>query len=73
MATHQTIAPLSDRETEILTLVAQELSNQDIAQACHLTVGTVKVHLHRIYQKLGVENRIQAVRVAHANRLLPLV
>ncbi|HRF93918.1 MAG TPA: helix-turn-helix transcriptional regulator, partial [Aggregatilineales bacterium] len=66
------VTPLSDRETEILLLVAQDYSNQAIAEACHLTVGTVKVHLHRIYQKLGVENRSQAVRLAQSQRLLPL-
>ncbi|MCL4252812.1 MAG: hypothetical protein KJ043_03420 [Anaerolineae bacterium] len=66
------VPSLSTREIEILTLVAQDYSNQAIADTYHLTVGTVKVHLHRIYQKLDVTNRIQAVRVAQAHRLLPL-
>nr|MCU0482554.1 helix-turn-helix transcriptional regulator [Anaerolineae bacterium] len=63
---------LSQREIEILLLVAQDAPNTLIAQQCGVTVGTVKVHLHRIYQKLGVTNRIQAVRVAQAHRLLPI-
>lgn len=66
------IPQLTTREIEILTLVAQDYSNQAIADTYHLTVGTVKVHLHRIYQKLDVTNRVQAVRVAQAHRLLPL-
>jgi ATP/maltotriose-dependent transcriptional regulator MalT len=63
---------LSQREIEILLLVAQDAPNTRIAQHCGVTVGTVKVHLHRIYQKLGVTNRVQAVRVAQAHRLLPI-
>ena len=72
MPTQKVIPSLSIREIEILTLVAQDYSNQDIAEKCALTVGTVKVHLHRIYQKLGVTSRVQAVKIAQTHRLLPL-
>ncbi len=72
MPTSDIIPSLSTREIEILALVAQDYSNQDIAEKCALTVGTVKVHLHRIYQKLGVTGRVQAVKVAQTYRLLPL-
>jgi DNA-binding CsgD family transcriptional regulator/tetratricopeptide (TPR) repeat protein len=68
----QMLPALSDREIEILLLVAQDASNGVIAEKCGVAIGTVKVHLHRIYQKLGVTNRIQAVRVAQAHRLLPI-
>ncbi len=58
---------LSARELEVLRLVADGLTNAEIAQKLFLTVGTVKVHTSNIYSKLGVSSRTQAV--AEANRL----
>ena len=55
---------LTRRETEVLTLVAQGLSNQAIGQRLHLTEGTVKSHLARTYTKLGVDSRTAAVATA---------
>lgn len=52
---------LTRRETEVLVLVAEGLSNQAVAQRLHLTEGTVKSHLARIYTKLGVDSRTSAV------------
>ncbi|GAA3973033.1 response regulator transcription factor [Actinomadura viridis] len=55
---------LTRRETEVLSLVAAGLSNQAIGQRLHLTEGTVKSHLARIYAKLGVDSRTAAVATA---------
>nr|WP_203759344.1 response regulator transcription factor [Actinoplanes octamycinicus] len=55
---------LTRRETEVLTLVAAGLSNQGVGARLHLTEGTVKSHLARIYLKLGVDSRTAAVAAA---------
>ncbi|WP_329157246.1 response regulator transcription factor [Streptomyces sp. NBC_01717] len=55
---------LTRRETEVLALVAAGLSNQAIGNRLHLTEGTVKSHLARIYVKLGVDSRTAAVATA---------
>ncbi|MCB0086157.1 MAG: helix-turn-helix transcriptional regulator, partial [Caldilineaceae bacterium] len=55
---------------EILPLVAAGLSNAAIAAQLVITVGTVKTHLKRIYGKLGVKSRTQAVAQARALELL---
>ncbi|MFD9215795.1 response regulator [Streptomyces sp. NPDC059544] len=55
---------LTRRETEVLVLVAEGLSNQAIGDRLHLTEGTVKSHLARIYTKLGVDSRTAAVATA---------
>ena len=55
---------LTRRETEVLGLVADGLSNQAIAARLHLTEGTVKSHLARAYAKLGVDSRTAAVATA---------
>jgi LuxR family maltose regulon positive regulatory protein len=54
------IEPLSDRELEVLGLVAQGLSNREIAERLFITVGTVKTHVHNIHGKLGVQRRTEA-------------
>ncbi|TDP28404.1 response regulator [Nocardia ignorata] len=55
---------LTRRETEVLTLVADGLSNHAIGDRLHLTEGTVKSHLARIYTKLDVDSRTAAVATA---------
>jgi DNA-binding CsgD family transcriptional regulator len=52
--------PLTERELEIIGLVAAGMSNREIAEHLVLSVGTVKVHTRHIYQKLGVSSRTQA-------------
>jgi LuxR family maltose regulon positive regulatory protein len=61
---------LSDRELEVLQLVAAGFKNQQIAEELFVVVGTVKAHLNSIYRKLGVQSRIQAVSRAKALGLL---
>lgn len=56
--------PLSERELEVLGLVAQGLSNQAIADKLFLSAGTVKRHMSNIYQKLDVHSRTQAIERA---------
>jgi LuxR family maltose regulon positive regulatory protein len=60
------IEPLSEREVEVLALVAQGLTNREIARALSLSISTVKVHTHNIYGKLDVHSRTQAVAKARA-------
>jgi predicted ATPase/DNA-binding CsgD family transcriptional regulator len=64
------IEPLTEREQEILHLLAQGLTNQEIADRLTIAVGTVKTHNHNIYGKLGVGNRLQAVTRAQELSLL---
>jgi LuxR family maltose regulon positive regulatory protein len=64
------IEPLSDRELEVLALVAEGLSNRDVGRRLHIAESTVKSHLNHVYGKLAVDNRIQAVAKAHALNLL---
>ena len=55
------IEPLSEREVEVLQLIANGLTNQEIAVQLFLALNTVKAHTRNIYSKLGVNSRIQAV------------
>jgi ATP/maltotriose-dependent transcriptional regulator MalT len=61
---------LSQREYEVLRLVAAGLSNREIAQRIVVAGGTVKRHVHNIYRKLGVRCRTQAVAQARQLGLL---
>jgi LuxR family transcriptional regulator, maltose regulon positive regulatory protein len=62
--------PLSQRELEVLRLVAQGLSNQDISERLFLALDTVKGHNRRIFEKLQVQRRTEAVARAHDLGLL---
>lgn len=61
---------LTDREREVVLLAAKGLSNEEIGQQLSLALGTVKWHLHNIYEKLKVRNRTQAIRRARELGLL---
>jgi len=50
-------APLTRREHQIVQVLAEGITNKEIGRRLGLTEGTVKVHLHRIYRKLGIANR----------------
>jgi len=60
----QSIEGLTDREREILALVAEGLTNRTIAQRLGISTRTVEYHLGQIFQRLGVNNRAAAVREA---------
>ena len=55
------IEPLTDRELEVLQLIAGGLTNQEVASRLFLSLNTVKVHARNIFGKLGVNNRTHAV------------
>jgi DNA-binding NarL/FixJ family response regulator len=61
---------LTDREREILTLIAKGLSNQEIGTVLFISEGTVKTHVGRIFAKLGVRDRAQAVISAYESGLV---
>ena len=62
--------PLSERELEVLRLIAGGLSNRDIAQELVLATGTVKKHINNIFTKLNVRSRTQAAAQAKELGLL---
>ena len=51
--------PLTERELEISRLVAEGLSNQQIAERVHVSEGTVRTHLRHVFEKLGISNRVE--------------
>lgn len=64
------VEPLTPRELEVLGLIAQGMTNRQIAETLVLAVGTVKYYTSEIYGKLGVHNRVQAVARARELELL---
>jgi two-component system response regulator DesR len=62
--------PLTERELEVLRLARRGLPNPQIAQALHISPGTVRNHLTAVYRKLGVHSRHQALQVAEERRLI---
>jgi len=50
---------LSNRQQQVITLLCNGLSNREIAEKLGVTEGTIKIHLHAIFEKLGVRSRIE--------------
>jgi len=69
-STGERLPALTPRETEIVRLVAQGLRNKELAQRLSITEGTVKIHLHNIYDKLGVDGRLELVLSAQQKGLV---
>jgi DNA-binding CsgD family transcriptional regulator len=65
------LALFSEQEIEIIRLIADGLSNKEIAAALHFSVNTIKVYNSQIYEKLGVSRRTEAVAHARDIGLLP--
>ena len=61
---------LTTREQDVFALVAAGMSNSEIAARLHLSAGTVKVHVGRIFAKLGLRDRVQAVVLAYETALI---
>lgn len=62
---------ITPRELEVLALIAEGLSTREIAARAHVTENTVKTHASRVFDKLGVRRRTQAVQRAQELRLIP--
>jgi len=62
--------PLTERELEVLNLIAKGMSNKEIARVLFLTVNTVKTHVLKIYEKLQANRRVQAIARARELKLL---
>ena len=56
-STEKAVPALTDRERQIIGLVSEGLSNKEIGRRLKITDGTVKVHLHTLFEKLKVPNR----------------
>jgi two-component system, NarL family, nitrate/nitrite response regulator NarL len=67
----QFVRVLSAREREVLLLVVEGLANKDIAREFNISEGTVRIHMHNIYQKTGIGSRtaLTALALAHRDRL----
>jgi len=70
-AARDALAVLTQREIEIMQMVAQGLRNRAIAARLSISEGTVKVHLHNMYEKLGVDGRVGLTLYAQQHGLLP--
>ncbi|AVZ75725.1 DNA-binding response regulator [Streptomyces lunaelactis] len=60
---------LTAREGEVLTLIAEGLTNTDIARRLHISTATVKTHINNLFAKTGIHDRAQAVRYAYREGL----
>lgn len=62
---------VTEREYEVLALLAEGCANKEIARRLDLSPNTIKTHLARLYEKLGAERRTEAVRKARELALIP--
>jgi NarL family two-component system response regulator LiaR len=69
---HLAPKPLTGRELEVLALVAQGLTNKEIAEALSISAETARTHVNRVLRKLGVANRVQATLYALREGIAPL-
>jgi DNA-binding NarL/FixJ family response regulator len=61
---------LTSREAQIVTLIAKGMRNKEIAEKLFISEGTVKIHLHNIYEKLGVDGRLALMRYTQEKGLV---
>lgn len=66
----ETLEGITDRERQVLILIARVLSNQEIAQTLYVTMATAKTHVGRLLAKLGARDRAQLVMVAYETGLV---
>ena len=72
LAAEPPLPPLSPRQLDVLQSITRGLSNPDIAQALGIDMATVKTHIAKIFEKLGVANRSEAVAVALRKQLVKI-
>jgi LuxR family maltose regulon positive regulatory protein len=70
LAENQLVEPLTKREIEVLQLVADGLSNKDVAERLFLSIDTIKTHLRSIFSKMAVSRRTQAVNLGRELQLI---
>jgi DNA-binding NarL/FixJ family response regulator len=61
---------LTERECEVLTCMVDGLNNNELAARLFVSIGTVKFHISNIFQKLGVDSRVEAVKLAIERKLV---
>jgi DNA-binding NarL/FixJ family response regulator len=61
---------LTERERDVLKCMVQGLNNNEIAEQLVVSLGTVKFHISNIFQKLGVDSRVEAVKLAIEQKLV---
>ena len=66
----QQLTGLTDREVEVLTLVARGWSNQEISESLYVTSATTKTHVSRLLMKLGARDRAQLIVIAYETGLV---
>jgi two-component system nitrate/nitrite response regulator NarL len=69
-ATQERAASLTSREREVVRMIAAGLRNRDIGERLSISENTVKVHLHNIYEKLGVEGRMELLLLAQELKIV---
>jgi len=62
--TENALTGLTDREHQVMCLVSEGLSNKEIGRRLNISDGTIKVHLHHIYEKLEISNRTALAALA---------
>ena len=70
-STTDRVASLTERERHVLQQLVEGLAAREIAEQADLSINTVRTHIGRLFRKLGVHHRLEAVRVARAAGLLP--
>ena len=70
MVMEKGLALLTERERQIMHLVSEGLSNKEIGRRLHVTDGTIKVHLHHIFQKLDISNRTSLAALFRSARFV---
>jgi DNA-binding NarL/FixJ family response regulator len=61
---------LTERERDVLKCMVQGMNNNEIAEQLVVSLGTVKFHISNIFQKLGVDSRVEAVKLAIEQKLV---
>jgi DNA-binding CsgD family transcriptional regulator len=59
---------ITQRESEVVSLISQGLSNQEIADRLHVSLATVRTHIYNVFQKTGAGSRVDLLRLASGFR-----